>query len=253
MLGDWEKKAGPEAYGAVGRPPQALIRPRAPALDLHDAAALAALFMVELLVMVLLSIVQPAAALPRRRHRRLRRLPDGGRRFPGAGAHPARRPHPRDADHVGAFRRRRRAAGSGAGGDAAAVLSAFYAMRLPGSLTLFNDVPPATTPRRCGFRSWPWRSDRDPGDRVRRRVRFEFRGPPRVAERRDAAQRVPAYHVNDIITGLLVAALFLILASGGGSADALGRGLDRHAAVLVAPGRRRDGRDDLGLIVELGR
>jgi hypothetical protein len=66
---------------------------------LYDAAAwLAALCMVGLLGMVLLSIVSRQLSVSRARHRRLRRLPDGRGRFPGAGAHlEAQRAHPRHA------------------------------------------------------------------------------------------------------------------------------------------------------------
>jgi TRAP-type C4-dicarboxylate transport system substrate-binding protein len=111
--------------------------------------------------MVLLSILGRAAALPRQGHRRLRRLLHGRRRLPGAGPHAqARRAHPRDAAAValwaaGPPRPRDLVAGRGR----AAVRPARL-LRLPAGLavaTPSTTSPPATTPRRCGSRSSPWR------------------------------------------------------------------------------------------------
>ncbi len=102
MLKEWLEKAGPEGQAARRRATASrravASAPRRSTLLYDGAAWLAALFMVGLLAMVLLSIAGRQLDFHVPRHRRLRRLHDGRERLPGARPHlQARRAHPRDA------------------------------------------------------------------------------------------------------------------------------------------------------------
>ena len=148
MLKEWLDKAGAEgkalvdAYPKVRRP--GTDAPSCSTRFYDGAAALAALFMVGLLVMVLLSIVEPAAALLRAGHRCLRRLPDGRQRLPGAGPHAqARRAHPRDAAGQcaeGPLAKGSRNLGARRWRRCWPLLFAYYSCRLAWQSHAFNDI-----------------------------------------------------------------------------------------------------------------
>ena len=178
MLKEWLEKAGADGQAVVdayqqdvgAEVPVASLARRGPlgrALDrLYDAsAALGALAMVLLLAMVMLSIVSPPGRLQRPRHRRLRRLHDGRRRLPGAGA------HAEAAASTSASRcwSRRCTARARRGIEVWSLFARPRCWRCsrpataaswPGSRTPSTTSRPATTPRRCGCRSSRWRSAR---------------------------------------------------------------------------------------------
>ena len=164
MLKEWVDKAGAEGKQLVDAFKQvAAAAPCAALLDaLYDgAAALAALFMVLLLVMVLLSI------LGRQLHFHVPGTDAyAGYMMAAAGflalAHTLKR-----GEHIRVTLLLSRAAAASArhgAGDLGAVRgrAAGGAVGLlqraagRGSRTPSTTSPPATTPRRCGFRSWPW-------------------------------------------------------------------------------------------------
>jgi hypothetical protein len=241
----------PRRPGAGRRLPQVLRRAcsRAAALldGLYDGAAwLAALFMVGLLAMVLLSIVS----------RQLHFHVPGTDAYAGylmagcgflALAHTLKRgEHIRVTLLLSACPARRGAPWSSGRWPRPALAGwpPFYSVRLSWQSTSSTTSPPATTPRRCGSRSWHGRRHAGPGDRLRRRAGARLARPrARRRRRRSAAQRMSdlAHHV----------------AADRGAVphprqrrvdrpDAVGRGLDRHAAVQQPPGRRRDGGHHLG-------
>ncbi len=169
------------------------------ALDLlyDGAAALAALCMIGRWRWCSCRHRRAAAALQPARHRRLRRLPDGRRGLPGAGAHPqARRAHPRHAGPVERWARRRGAGWSAGRWARGAVLAlAVRLLQRAAGLAiarLQRHLHRQRRHRRCGFRSCRWRW-----------ARWCWPSPPStsscsngaVARRRTAARRCA---MNDV-------------------------------------------------------
>ena len=210
------------------------------ALDaLYDgAAALAALFMVLLLVMVLLSIARPPAALPHAGTDAYAGYMMAGGRLPGAGAHAqARRAHPRHAAAAGAARRRaalRSSSGRWPRPSLLAALVAFYSVRLAWQSHAVQRHLDRQR-RHAAVAAAAGDGDRHAGagDRLRRRA-----GARTARQARPRGQRRSGCTTNDACMNDVA---ITALADRRAVRDprqrrldrphAVGRGLDRHAAV----------------------
>ena len=197
----------------------------------------------------------------RPRHRCLRRLLHGGERLPGARAHAeARRAHPRDADPR-ARRRGGRDAGSSCGRSpsrrCSPALFAFYSVRLA--------LPVVAVPRHLDRQRRDAAVDsaardggrhRRPAHRLRRRAGASSGGhaarpsPRRHCIMSDRRRRCRAHRERAHGRADHDAAdRRAVRAARQRRVDrprARRRRVDRHGALLVAAGGRRDGGDDLG-------
>ena len=234
------------------RLPQAMIRARRPRPVVRRRPVPGGVVHGGLLVMVLLSVVS-RQALPRRRHRRLRRLYlMAGASFLALAHTPeARRAHPRHAAALERLAAAARSSGAG-GGDAAGGAVGVLRLRSAHQSWTFNDVS-------TGNDATPlW----DPAAGDGRRHVDPWRSPSSTSSCSRFAPEAPRCRATRCCTTNDRRRLTTLTArSPALFADPRQRHVDRPGSpgvawigacsCSVAAGRRRDGRDDLGLVVEL--